>query len=84
MVDLLSSDDTSPTPIIKKSCVVRIAKMAMLDKIVDTAEAAEPDDEKTDLDERMMCNEKDVPKPMTDVEENVGSLDNEEKIVSTN
>ena len=72
MVDLLSSDDTSPTPIIKKSCVVRIAKMAMLDKIVDTAEAAEPD-EKTDLDERMMCNEKDVTEPMTDVEENVGS-----------
>ena len=72
MVDLLSSDDTSPTPIKKKSCVVRIAKMAMLDKIVDT-EAAEPDDEKTDLDERMMCNEKDVTEPMTDVEENVGS-----------
>ena len=70
MVDLLSSDDTSPTPIIKKSCVVRIAKMAMLDKIINTAE---PDDEKTDLDERMMCNEKDVTEPMTDVEENVGS-----------
>ena len=83
MVDLLSSDDTSPTPIIKKSCVVRIAKMAMLDKIVDTAEAAEPN-EKTDLDERMMCNEKDVTEPMTDVEENVGSLDDEDKVVATN
>ena len=57
MVDLLSSDDTSPTPIIKKSCVVRIAKMAMLDKIINTAE---PDDEKTDQDERMVFNEKDV------------------------
>ena len=79
----MSSDDTSPTPIIKKSCVVRIAKMAMLDKIVDTAEAAEPN-EKTDLDERMMCNEKDVTEPMTDVEENVGSLDDEDKVVATN
>ena len=41
MVDLTGDQGQDMTPMKKKSCVVRLAKLAMLDKIINKEEGAE-------------------------------------------
>ena len=82
MVDL--AGDQGTTPMKKKSCVVRLAKLVMLDKIANEAKEEEEgtDVKKTDaqlVEEEKKVSDRDteVFQPMAEMRENVTSMDSE-------